>query len=84
VADADALPAALKTALERSAAYRRNEAANRFCQYHTVPNVKAHWVREIGEQFELPLGMLATRLDWQWVLDATNESPSAKSNAICP
>ena len=40
VTDVDALAAALTTALERSADYRRSEAANRFCQYHTVPNQK--------------------------------------------
>ena len=56
--DADALSAALTTALERSAGYRRNEAANRFCQYHTVDNQKAHWVHEIGHELELPLGAL--------------------------
>ena len=70
VVDVDALSAALTTALERSAGYRRSEAANRFCQYHTVDNQKAHWVHEIGEQLELPLGTLANRLDWEWVLEA--------------
>jgi glycosyltransferase involved in cell wall biosynthesis len=68
VADADVLAAAIKTALDRSANYRRTEAANRFCRYHTVENQKAHWLRELGDQFGLPAGTGKDRLDWDWVL----------------
>jgi glycosyltransferase involved in cell wall biosynthesis len=69
VADTDALAAALKTALDESATYQRTEAANRFCQYHTVDNQKAHWLRELGEQFGLSGGVLGHRLDWEWVIN---------------
>jgi hypothetical protein len=67
VADTDALAAALKTAFDRSESFRRTEAANRFCRYHTVQNQQAHWLREIAEQLRLTVGSLANRLDWDWV-----------------
>jgi glycosyltransferase involved in cell wall biosynthesis len=67
VADTDALAAALKTAFDRSESFRRTEAANRFCRYHTVENQQAHWLREIAEQLSLTVGSLANRLDWEWV-----------------
>jgi glycosyltransferase involved in cell wall biosynthesis len=75
VTDVDALSAALSTALECSHEYRHTEAANRFCQYHTVENQKAHWLREMGGQFGLPTGALGDRLDWDWVLDASRGTP---------
>ncbi len=84
VVDADALTAALATSLERSAHYQRSEAARRFCQYHTVPNQEAHWVQEIGKELQLPLGTLANRLDWEWVLAATDESSSPLKNGAAP
>jgi hypothetical protein len=84
VADIDILSTALTTALERSAAYRRNEAANRFCRYHTVPNQQAHWIREIGEQLQLPTSALPNRLDWEWVLKATDTSSPARHTASFP
>jgi glycosyltransferase involved in cell wall biosynthesis len=69
VSDPDALSAALVAALSESANYRRTEAAKRFCKYHTVENQKAHWIHEIGAQFELPFGVIGNRLDWNWVLN---------------
>jgi glycosyltransferase involved in cell wall biosynthesis len=78
VTNVDALSAALTTSLKRSAAYRRSEAANRFCKYHTVPNQKAHWVREIGHELALSLGTLTNRLDWNWALDAADVSSPAR------
>jgi glycosyltransferase involved in cell wall biosynthesis len=79
VLDVEALSTALSTALERSAGYRCNEAATRFCRYHTVDNQKAHWVHEIGRQFKLPLGALANRLDWESVIATTHHtSPTQK------
>jgi glycosyltransferase involved in cell wall biosynthesis len=84
VYDVDALSAALAAALERSAGYRLSEAAVRFCRYHTVHNQKAHWVRQIGQQLELPLGTLASRLDWNSVLVAADESSPAQRSRANP
>jgi glycosyltransferase involved in cell wall biosynthesis len=76
VLDADALTAALETALARSAEYRRTEAANRFCRYHTVENQKAHWLREIGEQLGLPRDALGHCLEWEWVMNGSRRESS--------
>jgi glycosyltransferase involved in cell wall biosynthesis len=84
VSEADALSAALVAALDRSADYRRSESAHRFCQYHTVPNQQAHWVREIGRVLRLPLGPLAHRLDWQWVLAGRDRGSSGTAGTRRP
>jgi glycosyltransferase involved in cell wall biosynthesis len=68
ITDSAALATALGTALDRSTHYRRTQAAERFCQYHTVQNQQAHWLREIGAQLGLPLGASGHRLDWDWAL----------------
>ena len=67
ITDADALVAEIEIALQRSANYRRTEAADRFCKYHTVENQKAHWLRELGDELGLNPGANADRLDWQSV-----------------
>jgi hypothetical protein len=53
------------------------EAAQRFCQFHTVANQKAHWVAEITADHGLPLGTHAKRIDWQWVLHADDKKVAA-------
>lgn len=79
VSNCEATAAALVKALNRSAGYRRGEAAERFCQYHTVHNQQAHWVQEIGRAYHLPLGPLTRRLDWGSVVNAGS---AASSSAI--
>jgi glycosyltransferase involved in cell wall biosynthesis len=70
VEDTNAFAAALESMIVKSSADAMSEGARRFKQYHTVHNQKAHWVALLGEQLGLPLGELANRVDWQWVLDA--------------
>jgi glycosyltransferase involved in cell wall biosynthesis len=65
-----ALTAALEEAMQKCGSYGRNEAAVRFCQYHTVANQQAHWVRSMGEECGVPLGRFNQLIEWQWVLDA--------------
>jgi glycosyltransferase involved in cell wall biosynthesis len=84
VLDAEALSAALTTALERSAGYRLKAAALRFCQYHTVENQNAHWVHEISHQLELPLCTMPNRLDWDSVLEATDPSIALPKTVVPP
>ena len=65
------------TALDGSANYRVCKAADRFCQFHTIANQKAHWVAGIAADRGLPLGALAKRIDWQWVMDAVDKKKAA-------
>jgi glycosyltransferase involved in cell wall biosynthesis len=64
VADVDAFAAAIETTLNRPASARGGEQAERFRQYHTLHNQKAHWVATLGRERGVPLGDLATRIDW--------------------
>lgn len=70
VEDTNAFAAALESSIGKAASDSMSEGAKRFKQYHTVPNQKAHWVATLGAERGLPLGELANRIDWQWVLDA--------------
>jgi glycosyltransferase involved in cell wall biosynthesis len=70
VEDTNAFAAALESSIGKAASDSMSEGAKRFKQYHTVQNQKAHWVTTLGAERGLPLGELANRIDWQWVLDA--------------
>jgi glycosyltransferase involved in cell wall biosynthesis len=77
VSDATGLARALETALAQSATYHRKEAGERFCQFHTVANQKAHWVRELGDKHGVALGDLAARVEWDWVTAAVRPELAA-------
>jgi glycosyltransferase involved in cell wall biosynthesis len=77
VLEIDRYSAAIETALESASRHRVCEAAERFCQYHSVANQKRHWVAEIGAKRGLPIGILGDRIDWQWVLDAISAKEAA-------
>jgi glycosyltransferase involved in cell wall biosynthesis len=69
VADVDALSAALETALRASSGYGRSNRGDRFCQYHTLANQKAHWLAGIGRDCGIPLGKIAERIEWSWAME---------------
>jgi glycosyltransferase involved in cell wall biosynthesis len=73
----DSYVSAIGKSLEGSADFRASDAAERFCQYHTIANQKAHWVAEIGAERELPLGPLSERVDWNWVLESIDKKEAA-------
>jgi glycosyltransferase involved in cell wall biosynthesis len=81
VGDGRAFAAALEQAFRDCAGYRRSEKGDRFCQYHTLANQKAHWVTEIGRVKQIPLGRLATRIGWDWVLEACRSPINTPANA---
>jgi hypothetical protein len=70
VADVGALSSAIETAFPASSNYRRSERGDRFCQFHTLANQKAHWVAGIGRDFGIPLRNLAQRMDWSSAMEA--------------
>jgi hypothetical protein len=41
-------------------------------------------VQEIAKELQMPLGTLANRLDWEWVLAAADESSSPQKNMRRP
>jgi glycosyltransferase involved in cell wall biosynthesis len=77
VSDTDGYAAAIAAALADSSSYQASDAAERFCKFHTVANQKAHWVAEIGQERGLDLGVLASRVEWQWVLDSVDIKEAA-------
>ncbi len=72
VADVGCLASAIEVALNASGEYRHSSGASRFGRYHTVANQQAHWVAAIGCERQIPLGRLAERIDWSWVLQAAD------------
>jgi glycosyltransferase involved in cell wall biosynthesis len=70
VTDADAFAAAIETSLDQPTRSEPTAAADRFRQYHTVQNQKAHWVATLGEERGIDLKGLGKRIDWQWVMEA--------------
>jgi hypothetical protein len=70
VGDVATLTAALETAFSASSDYRRSEKGDRFCQFHTLANQKAHWVAGIGRDCGIPLGELDKRVEWSFATDA--------------
>jgi glycosyltransferase involved in cell wall biosynthesis len=70
VTDTAAFAAAIDTSLDQPTRSEPTAAADRFRQYHTVQNQKAHWVATLGETRGIDLKGLGKRIDWQWVMEA--------------
>jgi hypothetical protein len=75
VGDVDVLSHTFETAFPASSGYRRSERGDRFCQFHTLNNWKAHWLAGIGRDCGVSLGERSRRIDWKWAVEAVQAQP---------
>jgi glycosyltransferase involved in cell wall biosynthesis len=70
VGNVEVLADALEKAFPASSSYHRSKRGDRFCQFHTLNNWKAHWLAGIGRDCGISLGRHSQRTDWNWALEA--------------
>jgi len=75
--DDGAIARSLSAALAASPSYRPSAAARRFARYHTKANYEAHLARRLRQR--LGHGSVRDLCAWDWVLQASAETPATTS-----
>jgi glycosyltransferase involved in cell wall biosynthesis len=70
VSDVERYADAIEGALAHGGEYRPSLAAERFCEYHTIANQKAHWLATIGRERGISLGSFERPTTWNSVMEA--------------
>lgn len=63
----DELARALGPSLDRAASWRRSDAGQRFAEFHSVANFRAHWTSALRDRLGLPEH--PGNRSWEWVTE---------------
>jgi glycosyltransferase involved in cell wall biosynthesis len=67
VLQSDELARALESALDRAGSWHRGDAGQRFAEFHSVANFRAHWTSALRARLGLPEH--PDKRSWEWVTE---------------